>query len=394
VIELDLPAGFDSTERWRTIDELGRAADARTDEIEALRRLPDDIASAVVDTGLNRAWAPARYGGLELTVLDVLDSLEALAYHEGSTAWCAMIAATTSILGGYLPERWAEAVYGDPRAVTGGHAAPLGRARPVEGGLLVTGHWQWGSGTSHCTHIGGGTLVVGPDDEPVPRADGLRAPFVLFEPGQVELLDTWFTVGLRGSGSTDYRVGEAFVPEGRWIELASQQPVADGPLYRFPFFGALALGISSVSLGLARRAIDELTELAMDKHYAMSSRPMAGRPVVQAEVAQAEAGYRSARSFLRETVREAWEATASGHGLGAEMRRRLRLASTHATSASADVVDRLFRTAGGAVVYTSSTLQRLWRDVNVAGQHAMVAPRTYELFGRMALGQPTDISQL
>ena len=376
------------------VDALGRQADARAAEIEQLRRLPPDLSAAMVESGLGRAWAPARYGGLELTVQELLDAVELLAYYDGSTAWCGMIAATTSILGGYLPERWAAEIYGRPDAITGGHAAPLGQARPAEGGLAVSGHWQWGSGTFHCTHIGGGTVVVDGDGAPAGRPDGLRGPFVLFEPEQVELLDTWYTMGLRGTGSTDYVVQEAFVPEGRWVEIVGQEAVVDAPLYRFPFFGALALGVCSVSLGLARRALDELAALATDKRYALCSRPMAARAPVQADVARAEAAYRSARALLRETVGEAWAAATAGHTLGPDQRRLLRLAATNATIQSASVVELLFRTAGGTAVYESSPLQRVLRDVNVASQHAMVAPRTYELIGRLALGQSTDIAQL
>ena len=388
-------AGDDRVAELRdAVEALGSQADQRAAEIEELRRLPADLSSALVDTGLGRAWAPDRYGGLELPVLEVLDALEALATFEAGTAWCGMIAATTSLLGGYLPERWAEEIYGDPRAITGGHAAPQGRARPVDGGLAVSGHWQWGSGSFHCTWIGGGTVVVDDTGAPGPRADGLRAPFVLFAPDQVELLDTWYTMGLRGSGSTDYDVHEAFVPEGRWAEIVGQEPVADGPLYRFPFFGALALGVCSISLGLARRALDEVVELAADKRYALSTRPMAARPVVQAEVAKAEAQHRSARALVRDTVAEAWAVACAGHPLGTEHRRLLRLAATNATTQSVAAVDSLYRLAGGTAVYESSPLERLLRDVNVAGQHAMVAPRTYELVGRMALGQSTDIAQL
>ena len=170
-------AGDDRVAELRAaVEALGGQADRRAAEIEELRRLPADLSSALVDTGLGRAWAPARYGGLELPVLELLDALESLATFEAGTAWCGMIAATTSLLGGYLPERWAEEIYGDPRAITGGHAAPQGRARPVEGGLLVSGHWQWGSGSFHCTWIGGGTVVVDDAGAPAPRADGLRAP--------------------------------------------------------------------------------------------------------------------------------------------------------------------------------------------------------------------------
>ena len=121
---------------------------------------------------------------------------------------------------------------------------------------------------------------------------------------------------------------------------------------------------------------------------------MAARAPVQADVARAEAAYRSARALLRETVGEAWAAATAGHTLGPDQRRLLRLAATNATTQSASVVEVLFRTAGGTAVYESSPLQRVLRDVNVASQHAMVAPRTYELIGRLALGQSTDIAQL
>jgi alkylation response protein AidB-like acyl-CoA dehydrogenase len=390
VIESDAsPSGLATT-----IEALGRRGDDRAAESESLRRLPPDLCDELVDTGVCRAWAPRSCGGLELAVPELLDHLETLAYHDGATAWCAMIAATTSILGGYLPERWAVEIYGQPRAVTGGHAAPLGRARPVDGGLVVTGHWQWGSGTFHCTHIAGGTVVIGHDGQPAARADGLRSPFVFFDREQVELLDTWYAMGLRGTGSTDYRVDEAFVPEGRWAEVVDTEPVAHGALYRFPFFAALALGVCSVALGLARRALDELGALALDKRYAMSSRSLAERPAVQAEVASAEARYRSARALVRETVASAWDAAGRGELLNDEHRRLLRLAATNATLQSAAAVDALYHLAGGTSVFEASRLQRLFRDVNVLTQHAIVAPRTFELVGRLALGQPTDTRQL
>ena len=97
---------------------------------------------------------------------------------------------------------------------------------------------------------------------------------------------------------------------------------------------------------------------------------------------------------MRDTVGDAWAAATAGHDLGPEPRRLLRLAASNATTQSVAVVEQLFRTAGGSAVYEASALQRVLRDATVAAQHAIVAPRTYELLGRLALGQPTDTSQL
>ena len=359
------------------VEPVGLEASARAGEIESLRRLPDDIARALVETGLFRAWVPARYGGGETDALTVLDAIEALSFHDGATGWCAMIGATTSLTAAFLPAEFAQQIYGDPSAVTGGFAMPAARGEPVEGGIVVNGRWQWGSGTSHCTWIGGGCIV------------GDSAPFVFFERDQVELLDTWHVAGLKGTGSTDYAVADQFVPEGRWVHVLAAEPVVDGPLYRMPFMGLLSLGVCMVGLGLARRAQHELVELAGGKRPMGSGKTLAERQVVQAEVARAEAAWRSARAFVREVVDEAEQV-----GVTDEMRRRLRLAATDAMWRSAQAVDRMYSAGGGSSIHESHPLQRVFRDVHVATQHGMVAERTYEPVGRMALGLPTDARQL
>jgi alkylation response protein AidB-like acyl-CoA dehydrogenase len=347
-----------------------------------LRRLPDELAAGLVGSGLPRSLVPARYGGGEHALQDVLDAIQALAYHDGSTAWCAMIAATTGLTAARLPAEFAERIHGDPASVTGGFAMPAGTGDVVDGGLRVTGRWQWGSGTHHCTWIGGGCRV----------GDG-AAPFVFFERDQVRLLDTWHVSGLRGSGSTDYEVDAVFVPEGRWADLRTP-PLVDGPLYRFPFMGALALGVCSVALGLARRAQDEIVAIAGGKRPSGSSRTLAERPAVQAAVARAEAAWSSAGALLREAVADAWSAAAAGDALTDDHKRRLRLAATNVAWRSAEAVDLMYHAGGGSSIHESSPLQRVFRDVHVATQHAMVADRTYEPVGRMALGLPTDVSQL
>jgi alkylation response protein AidB-like acyl-CoA dehydrogenase len=361
---------------------VGKLADARAAETESLRRLPDDVATALIDSGLLRTWVPTAYGGDEAHLLVGLDAIEELAFHDGATGWCGMIGATTSLSAAHLPPHWAQQIYGDPRAVTGGFAMPAATGERTDGGIVVNGHWQWGSFSHHCTWLGGGTLV-----------DGLGAIFPFFEPEQVDLLDTWRVAGLKGTGSTDYEVHDAFVPEGRWMVLGGE-PVVQSTLYRFPLFGALALGTAAVALGLARRAHHELVALATAKRPSQSSRTLAERPVIQAEVAKAEAAYRSARAFMREAVSEAWDAAAADGAIADEHRRLLRLAATNATWRSAECVDRMYHAGGGSSVHESSPLQRVFRDVHVATQHGMVAERTYEPVGRMALGLPTDTATL
>jgi indole-3-acetate monooxygenase len=137
-----------------SVIELGGRAGARSAEIERNRTLPVDLVAELAAAGVFRLWVPADLGGAEAPVADGLATIEELAYHDGSTGWCVMIAMTTGLLGAFLPEEHARATYGSAGAVTGGFAAPVGRATPVDGGgLRVTGRWAWGSGTRHCTAI-------------------------------------------------------------------------------------------------------------------------------------------------------------------------------------------------------------------------------------------------
>jgi alkylation response protein AidB-like acyl-CoA dehydrogenase len=194
---------------------------------------------------------------------------------------------------------------------------------------------------------------------------------------------------MRATGSTDYQVHDVLVPEGRWAQPQALAPVVDAPLYRFPFLAALALGVCSVSLGLARRAHDELVELARVKRPSQSHRTLAERSAVQADVAEAEAAFRSARAFVREQVGAAWE-TAEQGPLGVDARRDLRLAATNATRRATAAVDLMYDAAGGSAVHREAPFERIFRDAHVATQHAMVSSRTLEALGRVALGVPSD----
>lgn len=376
------------------LGDVARRADARADEIEELSRLPVDLVEDLIATGVFRTWVPAALGGAEGHVADLLDAIELVSYHEGSTGWCVMIGGTTALNAGFLPHAHAKAIYGDSRAVTGGFGMPAGSAAIVAGGgLIVDGHWPFGSGITHCTGIGGGVDIVDEGGHPAALPDGTRSCFAFFDRDDVELLiDSWQVMGLRGSGSVDYRVQGAHVPAGRWVSLDPRPtPVVEGPLYRFPLLGALALGVASVTIGLAARAVDELVALA-NKRPANSSRSLSERPALQAELAEAEAAARSARAWIREVVGECWDAAACGT-LQDEHRRLIRLAANNAVERSAHAVDLCQRAAGGTAIHDGQPLQRVFRDMHVATQHGMVARRVLEPIGRMAFGLPTSTTQ-
>ena len=360
---------------------------ARADEIEAGRRLPADLAQKLAAAGLFRIAQPRAYGGTECHPGDIVRVIEETSRADGSVGWCVMIGAVTATLAALLPERWAREIYGsNPLVITGGAVAPSGKAVPIPGGYRVTGRWQWGSGTQNCRWICGGSLVI---DGGKPRLLDSGDPelhLMVFEASQVEILDTWNPSGLRGTGSHDFQVRDAFVPEGRETILGVTPPHLSTPLYRFPFFGLMAVSVCAVALGIARRAVDEFVLLAAKKVPAWTQRPLAQRPTIQARVAEAEAALRSARAFIFDTIAAAWDVASAGKKLSTDLRRDLRLAAADAVRQSVKAVDLMYEAGGGSAIHAESPLQRCFRDVHVVTQHVLVNTSLYEQTGRLYLG--------
>ena len=365
------------------------------DEIERARRLPAALVADLARAGFFRMCVPRRFGGEQVDAATMIRVIEAIAEADGAAGWCVMIAATSGVLSAYLPERAAHAVYGTaPQVVTGGVFAPLGKAVAVPGGYRVTGRWAFASGCEHCDWLMGGSVVFA-DGTPQLLANGLpNSRLMLFPASDAQIIDTWNVSGLRGTGSHDIAVTDLFVPEERSVSLFTDPPRQPGPLYAVPVFGLLALGIAGVATGLARRAIDELIQLASAKTPSGSRRRLADRGVIQMQVAQAEAALRSGRAFLFETVGQTWDAAAATGAISVQQRALLRLAATQATVSATSAVDWMYTAGGGTSIYAANPLQRCFRDIHVVTQHIMVAGPTYELTGRILLGMDADTSML
>ncbi len=367
------------------------AVRAAADEIEQAGRLPRSIVDGMAAAGVFKLCVPRDLGGIETDVLILFDVLETIASADGSTGWCAMIGATTGLVAGYLDETNARAIFGAPDAIAGGVFAPYGRAVREGADVIVSGRWPFASGSSHCTWLLGGAMVEAPKGAEDAGAPAAR--MVVFPARDVTIHPTWQVSGLCGTASNDIEVQELRVPYARTVSLVADRPRSDGALYRFPAFGLLALGIAAVALGIARGATDDFRELAAAKTPSGSRRMLRERATVQADMAQTIAETESARSYLADTAARCGREAAAGE-ISVDARARLRLAATHATRQAARAVDRLYDAGGGTSIYRRSALQRRFRDVHVATQHAMIAPATYEPVGRLLLGLETDASQL
>jgi alkylation response protein AidB-like acyl-CoA dehydrogenase len=363
-------------------DELGALAQSLAPEAEKLRRLPDELVDGLRASGLFRAGAPAAADAPEAPPPLILRLAETVARGDASAGWCVSIAATSSLLGGWLgPEGLAE-VFGDAANVAAGVWAPRGAARRVDGGYRVSGRWSFCSGITHSDYLFGGCVV----NDAEPRV--LAMPV-----DELEIVDTWQTIGLSGTGSHDAVAEDVFVPERRSLWLL-EPPTSPAALYRFPILGFFALSIAAAALGNARGAIDDLQALAANKVGLGSSRKLGERSATWSVVAQHEASLRAARAFYFEAVEDAWRAAQSGPPVSVELRTALRLAATHATRTAADVARAMYDLGGGSAIYDDSPLQRRFRDAHAATAHFQVNAATWELCGRLLLDQPTDTTML
>lgn len=362
--------------RWTELGlEAARHVAPRVEEIEAGRRVPLDLAHELRDLGAFRVWLPKDLGGDAGDIRAAVEVVEALARTDASAAWVVMIGLTTAILAGHLEPAAAAEVYGTD-AITGGVIAPNGTATRVDGGYKVSGRWSFASGCQHCSWLVGGALI---DDD---------VKLLLFPAGDVEIIDNWDVVGLRGTGSHDISVRDVFVPDGRAVSLLAPRAHRDEQLYRLPIPSALAPPLAAVVLGCARGALDELVALATTKTPSMSMNTLAKRSYVQIEVARAEIELRAATGLLLDAVDKLWESPTE------RQRAVTRGAAINAVTTGASVVDRAYTLAGGTSLRSGSPLQRRLRDVHAATQHAIVNPATLELIGRVLLDLPTDTSMI
>ena len=363
---------------------------AARDAIEQQRRVPPALVDALREAGLFRLCIPARLGGPGTCFETFLRVVEAVATVDGSVGWVVMIGGSTGVLAGYLPDAGAAEVFGDPRAITAAALMPKGHAVPVDGGYHVTGRWPFASGLHHCRWVAGECVIDRADEDPGASDGSPQHRTVVLSIDEVEVLDTWFSGGLRGSDSTDFAVHDVFVPTHR--TCASGRPDAADAVSRVSFGTWGVPSVAVVGLGIARAALDALIDLAASKVPARRSGVLREHVLVQVHVAEAEAMLGAARSFFYDAVHTLWETLTTTGTVVPAQDLQLKLASSYAIDCALQVVDRMHRAGGSTAVYSGSLLDRCLRDIHVVSQHAGLGVQHYEAAGRAFLGLPAGPS--
>jgi alkylation response protein AidB-like acyl-CoA dehydrogenase len=353
---------------------------------EQIRALAPALVEKLAKSGLMRTGVPREQGGREAPPAVGLETAEAVARGDASAGWCVSIAVTSSLLSAYVPRKGADEIFGDPMTIAAGVWAPRGKGRQVDDGVVLSGRWAFCSGIPHADWLFAGFISE--------QDGGLVHRVAAIPKAELEVLDTWHTNGLRGTGSHDCVAKDVFVPDHRLFSVVDGPPPQATALHRFPLFGYFALSIAAAALGNARGAIDDLADLAAGKTTLGSSRTLAERSHTQAVVAESEAALRAARVLMYQSIDDAWQAAQHEEPVSDTLRVGLRLAATHVVRTSATVARAMYDLAGGAAIYKTSPLERRFRDAHTATAHFQVNPASYELPGKLLLGLPAQIGQL
>ncbi|HRW05560.1 MAG TPA: acyl-CoA dehydrogenase family protein [Caldilineaceae bacterium] len=354
-------------------------------ESECNATLAPAAVAALQASGLFNLKLPTTLGGAEADPVLQIEVLEALAYIDTASAWCTMISATgIAILGAFLPELGLQQLFANgriPIAVNTIH--PVGCATPVAGGYRVSGHWRFCSGIRHADWV----FCTAAIQRPEGSYEELSLPeriLVTMPVCAVTIHDNWSVVGLRGTGSCDISVAECFVPH----DLAFQRdrlnptPLRGGPYFHLASPGFLAQDLIGFALGIARRALDELINGAIETKSTHRPAPLCTRPIIHRLVGKYELTLQAARSLAIERYAAVMQKLEAGESIDLQCQAQLQALATYTTELAVEIAAAAFRYGGGRALYQPNILERLMRDSQAAAQHAFVSDQHYESYGK------------
>jgi 3-hydroxy-9,10-secoandrosta-1,3,5(10)-triene-9,17-dione monooxygenase len=365
---------------------------ARTEE---LRRLPPETERDLHDAGLFRIVQPKRVGGSELDYIALVDCAELLGRADASVAWNLANLASHHWMLGMFDKRAQDLVWDqDPNAlIASSFIFPAGRARKVDGGYRLRGSWPFSSGVASCEYNMLAS-VVSSDDE----ADGIEYRIFLVHKNDYNILDTWNAAGLRGTGSNDVEVKDAFVSEPLTVAVSN---LAGGPtpgslvnpnaLYTLPVFSLFPYVLSGVALGNAQACLDDYVDVARHRASTYNRAKLGDLQSTQIKIAEASAKIDAARLIMRSSCIDAMAESRRGDIPDMATKTRLRRDGAYSVNLCTEAVSLLFAASGARGLFTTGVLQRQFRDAHAINSHlAFNFDAAGTNYGRVALGLPSE----
>jgi alkylation response protein AidB-like acyl-CoA dehydrogenase len=356
------------------------AIETHRDEIEAERRLPVALYETLRDAGFFRMWLPRQYGGFEVDLVTCRLVIEGLAKLDGAVAWCVGIANEGAALAAYISEEGGEDVFSDPNVLVAGTLFPPGKAVADGDGYRVSGTWPLASGSPNATWLYGNAMLLDGDTPRQTPAGTPQTGIFLMPAGECQLLDTWYSTGLRGTGSNHFEARNMSVPARRMVAIGSGLRFT-GSIYPQLIVRMFAPNAAVVSLGVALGALAAFKELARSKPGTVGQPGIGAQPTVHALIARSEIRLQAARLALHEASVDTQAMLTSEHDISEPRALSNRLVGTYVAAEATDVVSSLYTAAGSTSVYQGNPLDRALRDVHTANQHVSSGPNNFAMVG-------------
>jgi len=360
---------------------LGSFLREKSDEIEAARTLPPEVAERMREAGLFRIAMPKIWGGPELSTIEINEVIEEISRANASAGWCIAIGADSGFSSSFLEDAVARKLYPRLDMVMAGSITPA-RADRVAGGYRISGQWPFASGIKHADVVMAACMIF-ENGSPAMNGGAPTMRLMLAPASSFEVMDTWYTTGMRGTGSYDFRAANLFIPEEHTFSF-TQPPKREGALYRDPFnFVTKAYG---VLLGMARAMIDQVTEVMETKVESPSGRLYKNTSRVQTAIAEAEMILGAARAYAYSALERHWKRLESGEEATEKDRIDLALARVNAGQAARNIIRMLYDTVGSKAIYAQrGPFDRALRDIETLCQHLAVQRRVLENCGVLLL---------
>lgn len=348
---------------------------------EQLRRLSDETAARLRSSGVMRLLQPARVGGLEADPQVFYEAVRRIGTACGASSWVTGVVGVHAYQVGLYDQRAQDEVYGDdPDTWISSHYQPHGVLTPVDGGFRLRGHWHFSSGSDHCDWVFVGARI-GEDTSP-DQVDLANWYHVLVPRADYRIDDVWDVIGLRGTGSNDVIVEDAFVPAHRvlsWRDLVTQncpgRAVNTGPLYRMPWSAMFGSAVAAPMVGMGAGVLGHYVQSQqVDPGRSGASRPVMGDWVILRALAEAASDLDAARAQLIGNIAEMYEYASADAAIPKELRQRCRRDQIMAGTRALRAADAVFEHAGGRALGSANALQRMWRDIHGARAHMVNSP--------------------
>lgn len=351
---------------------------------EVARTLTEPMVDALWGSGLMTFLNVPEAGGSQPSFAEVMETWLELAWQDGSLGWIGIANFPSAMAASaYLTDEGFDEVFGDKlvRTTVGGQFFPNGRGIDMGDSYVVTGSWNFGSGTGHSRYVAAGFLPV-VDGE---ATFDIQAAIIPRE--EIRFLDGWNVQGLRGTGSYDYAVDELVVPKSRCFPLFKKEPErGTSPLFKMGLMPITAAGHACWVLGVARSMLDDIAELAQTKSRMSDMEPLVRRATFQRNFAHHTGMWRAARAGVFEAFTEAERLVLAGEPLSVQVRADMRIAANYATEASREVAQWAHLAAGTTAIRDGSRLERAFRDVYTGTQHAFISEKVYIDSAQVLLG--------